>query len=214
MISKNLSDDLSALERHYSSLAREFGDAPQTTQQRDRQTQETRMRRLIEIADLSTASVLDLGCGTGHLLNVLGSGYLGTYTGYDLSEEVLAIARSAHPAARFERREILTEGMADRFDYCLISGTFNNRIADNWEFLTSTLKTLRKGIERGIAFNALSTYVDYFDDHLSYLDPAKVFDFCKREISPYVTLRHDYEVRPGVVPFEFTMYIHFAPQGA
>jgi hypothetical protein len=35
-----------------------------------------------------------------------------------------------------------------------------------------------------------------------------VFAFCKQELSPRVTLRHDYHVKDGVIPFEFTTYVY------
>ncbi len=38
--------------------------------------------------------------------------------------------------------------------------------------------------------------------------PGAVFDFCKRQLSKLVCLRHDYRVKPNVIPFEFTMYVY------
>ena len=37
------------------------------------------------------------------------------------------------------------------------------------------------------------------------------FSFVKNEVTPYVTLRHDYEVKPGVIPFEFIIYAYHRP---
>jgi hypothetical protein len=59
----------------------------------------------------------------------------------------------------------------------------------------------------GYAFNMLSRFVDYFDDELYYEDPLHAFRFCKEQLSPLVTLRHDYAVRPGSIPFEFSIYV-------
>jgi hypothetical protein len=61
-----------------------------------------------------------------------------------------------------------------------------------------------------LAFNALSTYVDYIDEHLNYLDPAAMLDFCKTELSARTVLRHDYLLKEGVIPYEFTMYVYKA----
>ena len=60
----------------------------------------------------------------------------------------------------------------------------------------------------GLAFNALSTYVDYFDDDLFYFDPEDVFNFCKEQLSTRVTLRNDYLITTDSIPFEFTVYIY------
>ncbi len=202
------SDDLRDLETHYDRLAREHGDTPQAAQWTSRETQEARMAVLSEIGDLRRAKILDFGCGTGHLLAYLRSrGFAGEYVGYDLSSDMLALAEASFPDARFERRDILTDGIAERFDYALVSGVFNNRVRDNWALMTSLLAALFPACDLGLAFNALSTYVDFFDDGLHYFDPGVVFQHCKEQLSPRVCLRHDYEIKPGVVPFEFTVYV-------
>jgi SAM-dependent methyltransferase len=204
-----LKQDITRLEQHYAALFREHGDSPEGVQQRDRTTQEVRMRRLCEVGELANASVLDWGCGSGHLLQLLTSefGYEGQYTGYDLSEPHLEAGRAKFPGASFKRRDILEEGAGGEFDFVLVNGVFNNAISDNWLFMTSALTTLFAATRKGLAFNALSTYVDYFDEGLYYVDPGKVFDFCKRSLGPLVTLRHDYRVKPSVTPYEFTVYV-------
>lgn len=202
-----LESDLGRLRDHYDALAREHGYGPAAVQMSSLDSQERRLRVLAENLREPDASVLDFGCGTGHLCWLLRRerGFRGRYTGYDLSGEALALARAHHPEAHFEQRDILRDGVGGYFDYAVISGVFNNRIGDNWAFLTATLRTLFPHVRRGLTFNALSAYVDYRDEGLYYADPEQVFRFCKEELSPAVSLRHDYEVKPGVLPFEFTV---------
>jgi SAM-dependent methyltransferase len=201
--------DLEALGEHYGKLFREHGDSPQAGQWSDRATQEARLDALLGVGDLSRAKVLDFGCGTAHLLSMLrGRGFKGDYVGYDLSAELVQHARTKYPDARFERRNVLEDGLPERFDYVLVSGVFNNKVADNWALMTSLLGTLFAHTDVALAFNNLSVYVDFFDEGLYYAEPGAVFDFCKSELSPRVSLRHDYHVRPGVLPFEFTTYVY------
>ena len=171
------------------------------------------MRILAEVDDVREASVLDFGCGTGHLLRVLERDFRfsGRYVGYDLSEEMLALARSHNPRGCFEHRDIFAEGVGEDFDFIFISGVFNNFIEDNMGFLRAALRTLFPHARRALAFNALSDYVDYMDSSLFYADPEEVFRFCKEELSASVTLRHDYQVRPESFPFEFTVYLRRIP---
>lgn len=208
-MSKSMREELEAIERHYSELVKQHGDAPASAQWSSRESQERRMQVLADIGDLRQAKVLDLGCGTAHLLHFLRTqrAFAGEYVGWDLAEPALALARARFPGARLERRDVLSQGVGEDFDYVLISGVFNNRLSDNWGFLTALLKAVWPHCRRGLAFNALSTWVDWFDEALWYVDPERVFRFCKQELTPAVALRHDYLVREGAPPFEFALYL-------
>jgi len=203
------SDDFDRLESHYSGLLRAHGDGPLAVQMRDRPTQERRFQMLTEVGTGPAASVLDFGCGTGHLLEYLRRerGFTGEYTGYDLSDDLLAAARLKFPGARFERRDIIADGIPEEFDYVFISGVFNNLTGHNAEFMRDALTRLFAHTRSALAFNALSAYVDYFDAGLYYADPGEVFAFCKERLSPLVTLRHDYLIKPTAPPYEFTVYV-------
>ncbi len=198
------------LEQQYGERLARFGDSPEGTQQADVATQEQRMRILCQAGDLRRAKVLDFGCGTGHLLAFLRRecAFDGEYVGYDISPDMIDIATNKFPDARFERRNVLADGVPEDFDFVLITGTFNNLTGNNWEWMTLALKSLFARTRTTLAFNNLSAYVDFFSEGLYYEDPARVLKFCKEELSPLVTLRHDYGIRPGVVPYEFTTYVH------
>lgn len=208
-----LAADLDRLRTHYDTLARTHGYAPEAVQMSSLDSQERRHAILADVIRDPEASVLDFGCGTGHFGEVLrrDRGHRGRYTGYDLSPELVTLARTRHPWATFEVRDILAEGVGDTFDHVAISGVFNNRVADNWSFATRALSTLFPHVRRSLVFNMLSAYVDYTDESLWYVDPGVVFAWCKEHLSPAVSLRHDYEVKPGVLPFEFTIEVVRVP---
>ena len=203
---------LHCLAEHYSGLLDEHGDTPPGVQWRDRETQERRMEILAEVGDLRTAKILDFGCGTGHLLDFLRrrARFSGEYVGDELSTDMIALATRKFPDARFETRDVLASGFAEDFDYVLISGVFHIRVEDSWDLLTETLRRLFTRTRRAIAFNAMSTYVDHFDRDQFYVSPTRIFQFCKEQLSPCVTIRHDYLLRPDTVPYEFTVYVHAA----
>ena len=207
---RDFNRDIDALSKHYGELVRRHGDSAESAQYADRETQERRMEVLAEIGVAKHSKVLDFGCGTGQLLSFLqrSLGYEGEYVGYDISPEAIELARSTHPAGRFEVRNILEQEAEEKFDYILVSGVFNNLISDNRAFFEAISRRLMAQADAGYAFNMLSGFVDYFDDGLYYEDPLHAFRFCKEQLSPLVTLRHDYAVRPGSIPFEFTIYVH------
>ena len=207
---RSFKHDIEALSKHYGGLVRRYGDAPESAQYADRETQEQRMAVLCEIGVAKDSKVLDFGCGTGQLLSFLqrSIGYEGQYVGYDISPEAIELARAAHPSGRFEVRNILQQAAEERFDFVLVSGVFNNLISDNRAFFEAISRRLMAQASLGYAFNMLSRFVDYFDEGLYYEDPLHAFRFCKEQLSPLVTLRHDYAVRPGSIPFEFSIYVH------
>jgi SAM-dependent methyltransferase len=210
-VSPSHEDIVRANATHYGRLYREHGDTPGAAQWSDEATQDRRLRVLCEIADLGNASVLDFGCGTGRLYQLLATdGFAGDYVGYDVAAELIDAARKKFPSARFECRNIFADGVGEKFDYAMVSGVFNNRHSGSNEYIYEILRVLFASVRQGLAFNALSTYVDYFDDHLNYLDPAAMFDFCKTRLSSRVVLRHDYLLKEGVIPYEFSMYVYKA----
>jgi SAM-dependent methyltransferase len=206
---KSFDEIAKANAEHYDRLLRESGDTPAAAQWSDQTTQDLRLKILCEVGELQSAKVLDFGCGMGRLYELLlAQGFSGEYVGYEIAPELAAAAQKKHPAARFERRDILKEGIPEEFDYVLISGVFNNRHSASNEYVSAVLKVLFARTRKGLAFNGLSTYVDYFADHLNYMDPAEVFARCKAELSSAVTLRHDYQLKENVIPYEFTIYVY------
>ena len=57
----------------------------------------------------------------------------------------------------------------------------------------------------------MSTYVDYKDEVLFYESPEDAFTYVKKEITPFVTLRHNYLVKENSIPFEFIIYAYKFP---
>ncbi len=123
-------------------------------------------------------------------------------------EEMLACAAEKFPNYTFCN---LKQALQHRYDYIFVRGVFNNKSDNNREFYQRMLKELFSICNEGLAFNMMSTYVDYYQDDLFYEQPEEVFTFVKREISPFVLLRHDYQVKPGIIPFEFSVYIYRRP---
>lgn len=149
------------------------------------------------------ASVLDIGCGFGDLLEYFRSKGSGLrYTGCDISPDVLEVARNRHPDAQFDLRDILDEPYPERsFDFVLMSGIFNHRLEDNEGFLERMLTCAHRMCVQGIAANMTTDQVDFKEGRLYYFNPERVLKFC-HTLSRRVAMRHDYPL------YEFTVFVY------
>ena len=196
------------VRRYYTRKIAEHGPTPQGTDWNSRAGQVLRFDRLLELCDRSRPyGLIDLGCGYGALLDHLRSdGDAVSYRGLDLSESMIAVARSIHPdepASTFE-----LGAATDRpADYVVASGVFNvkQETPDGvWhEYILETLGEMARMSTRGFAFNLLTTYgdPDRRRPDLHYADPCRFFDLCKRRFSRHVSLLHDYGL------WEFTILV-------
>ena len=178
---------------HYQQLLRTSGDGPEALGYSSRESQEMRFEQLTAIGNLTGARILDLGCGLGHLYEFL-RGKFGDvqYTGIDIVPEMIDAARSRYPDTRFECRDVLTNPLDEDFDYVLINGVFNNTIPDVGEFLRSLTRVGFERAQVALAFNFISSYVNYSDAGFAYHDPVEVLRYCIDDLSRKTTMFHHY----------------------
>ncbi|MFD5322479.1 class I SAM-dependent methyltransferase [Streptomyces sp. NPDC127092] len=112
---------LSSVEHGYDLLAAKFDATPFRTSD----------RLLTAVADTLEPlgpfdSGLDVCCGTGAGLSVLGSVCAGRTAGVDFSDGMLAEARRAHPTATLVRADALALPFAPVFDLAVSFGAFGH----------------------------------------------------------------------------------------
>lgn len=156
--------------------------------------------------DKGAITVNDFGCGYGALFDFLGdlpAMRRGVYYGYDISEDMIA-------AARHRIRDVRATFIHSLFathdaDYSLVSGTYNLKLdADEeaWKrYIQDSLRHLWARTGRALAFNMLSIYGAERQGGLFYADPGEFIDFCMRELTPNLTLFHDYS------PIDWTIWL-------
>lgn len=188
--------------RRYRERFKKYGISPKSLGWKDRKSQVLRFRILSEIANLDKKSILDVGCGFGEFYEFLiKKGYKVKFTGIDIVPEFLEIARKKYPECEFLIKDILQEKFERKFDYVFSSGIFNAKISDNYYFLEKMVEKMWSLAKKGISFNMMSDYVDYFDKTLFYYSPEKIFSFC-RNLTRKIVIRHDYPL------YEFTVYLY------
>lgn len=198
------------LKAHYQKLYQQHGANHNAVQHVSKASQQIRFaifHSLIKNSD----SVIDLGCGLGDMLIYLREkGFKGRYLGCDFVPEFISFAKQAYSDdkhAEFVEFDIFKDKLPNDFEHILISGIFNNKMADNFTFLSDTLAMSFRACRHSVIFNALSDFVEFQDPELYYISPLEIFEHCKLHLTPYVLLKHDYVTKQGGFPYEFTMQL-------
>lgn len=174
-------------------------------------------------------SLLDFGCGTGKFLEYLGQHYVGIYPlvteylGVDSNAEIIKyckdykfkinpVATSLQPFIQennplpysFRSLNILTEDVPD-VDYCVINGVFTVKDSlpwdEMWSFFTQTIDKLFKRTKVGMAFNLMSTNVDWQREDLFHVSLDKLTEYLAKNLSRNFVIRNDYKL------YEYTTYV-------
>jgi SAM-dependent methyltransferase len=161
----------------------------------------------------ASLTILDLGCGLGHLLDFIesDSSYRHLrYVGLDISPRYFAAAQARHPRHEFILMDVLAvDDALPVFDYVVLNGVFNyrgpieqKRMVEYWEQLTSIAY---RHCRLGLAFNVMSTLVDWERSDLFHLPIDTMVDFVWKHLSRHFVVRHDYQA------FEYTTYVYRHP---
>jgi len=197
----------------FDECVEKYGESSSAVKWDNQQTQYLRFAELIKHIDIndSSKSILDVGCGNGELYKFLNFiGYCGKYTGYDINDKLLDVSRNRFENIDVRNIDILSNNLKDnpKFNYVVMSGIFNtsgldeivNDDAIKWCF--AFIQNMFKLTKESLVFNAVSTFVNYRDKHIFYLDPIKTLEFCIVNLSPKVQLSHH------KLPFNYTIAVH------
>ena len=153
-------------------------------------------------------TILDFGCGVAGLYEHLQKDQLGLvvkYAGHDLSESYVDHCRCAYPEVEFSVGDVLDGYELDPVDYVVANGVFTERLdiayEDMFDFMYSVLDQLVTVARRGVAFNVMSSFVDWERDDLFHVPPGQIADLASKFGRRFI-IRHDYPL------FEYTTYLY------
>ncbi len=186
--SDHYSDLLRQTADYYSRRLRERGAGARGMDWRDEDSQYLRFERLVLHLDLAAgSSILDVGCGSGEFYEFCRRRSLEVdYMGIDVSPEMVAACDRRFGPGTASRAGLAELAREDRsFDYVVASGTFNVRQetpeAEWRRFFERSVVEMYSLAHRALAFNAMSSRVDYRYDHLYYAEVdemARLADLC------------------------------------
>lgn len=151
--------------------------------------------------------LLDVGCGYGGLLDRLRFRNIDVeYCGIDICEPMIVEARKRQPNITYYTGDVLEIKDIGTFDYLVCNGIMTQKldapIPQMAAFTRSLIRRMFDLSTEGIAFNMMSSRVNFMVDNLFYNNPVEVLSWCMAELSPNVALDHAYPL------YEFTTYIY------
>ena len=155
-------------------------------------------------------SLLDVGCGYGGLQSyAAGRNIELDYTGIDVAHNMIEWAKANSTSGNFIHGDILDYQFDGKFDYVLCNGILTQKLETPGlqmdEFAAQLIRQMFSLCEIGIAFNVMTTKVNYYSNNLYYRSPAELLSWCLSEISTHVKLDHSYPL------YEYTIYLYRHP---
>lgn len=141
------------------------------------EAQQLRFDVLLDNVELEGKRLLDVGCGTGNLLEYINSkGTHVKYTGVDIMDEMVMKAKSKQLDGDFRYKDIFKENVFKpaSFDVVYTSGIFNLNLGNNKEFLSNALELFFSLSCGTVVFNLLHFDSPDREDKYFYFHPDEV----------------------------------------
>lgn len=193
-INRQWEEDRSRIAEYYDQLVSKYGDSPRSCDYGTAESQKVKFKVLSEQLPEQGFSILEVGCGLGHFNLYLAScksNY--SYLGIDISENMIAAARDLQPDANFQKLDILSDSPPGRHDFVVANGIFYLLKEEPWSTTETLLRVMYSLADKAVFCTSLSSKAPFNEEGEFQIDPGKLINFCF-ELSPYLTLRHDYFV--------------------
>jgi SAM-dependent methyltransferase len=200
---------------HYEDCLDRHGDSHLGVDWPNAKDADTRYRVMLDVIaqPAGAATLLDFGCGAGHLLEYIRrNGWDAiAYRGLDASAKFIDLCRHKFPDATFHCRDIL-QGSADidPADYVVMNGVLTERCgvseAAMLDYMESLLVAAWPLARKGMAFNVMSAQVDWKREDLFHVPFDTMARLVKTRLSRHFRFRQDYGL------YEFTAYVYREPR--
>lgn len=158
---------------------------------------------MLDVGNINGSKILDFGCGKGDFYWFLKDKNIHVeYHGCDINEKLITLAKQKFLDIDFRVFDIEKDVFNEDFDYVFLCGVFNLKVEGLDETIKNILIKLFKHCRIALAFNALSSHNPKKDFELHYTSPEEIFNFAAKNLSPYVSLRHDR------MQYDFTMFVY------
>ena len=200
------------LVAHYEDCLDRHGDTHLGVDWPNAADARTRYRVMLDLVREPSehpVSLLDFGCGAGHLLDFIRANGIGAinYRGLDASEKFIALCRDKFPGTAFDWVDILRDPIAvEPADYVVLNGVLTEKRElgdpEMRAYMDKLLTAVWPLARKGLAFNVMSCQVDWRRDDLFHMPFDDMARFVTRRLSRHFQFRQDYGL------YEYTTYVY------
>lgn len=202
------------LGTHYSRCFERFGPTPKGVDWGKLTDVNLRYQKMLAVIshrgicrNKHKPRILDVGCGYGGLLlYARNHGIELDYTGIDFANNMIEYAQKTIPNARFIQGDFLNYNWKNKYDYVVSNGILTQKLSVKPEqmdrFASRLIKKMFSLCFYGIAFNVMTSKVNYRVRNLYYRNPVELFKICFSGITGKILIDHAYRL------YEFTVYLY------
>ncbi len=208
-------DDYHSIVRHYESCLAEHREGARAVDWKDEESARIRYDVMLDLLahERETVSLLDFGCGLGSLKQHIDKRGLRHihYEGLDISPAYAEAALKKMPGVTIHCFDVLKDDTRLRqYDYIVMNGIFTRKENMSHQAMLNYLQELTTKLfrhaRRGIAFNAMSPYVDWKANELFHPGFDELASVISSSLSRHMVLRNDYGL------YETTSYVYREPR--
>ncbi len=192
-----------ALRDHYAGTFERHGATAKGVDWTSEEELLFRYDKMLGVLDDSSVAVpdqpslLDVGCGWGgQLRRAHEVGRELKYTGIDVVEAMIEHARNAFPDAEFIHGDVFALDAPSGYDFVVCNAILTQKldvsIPAMEEYARRLVLKMFELCRMGIAFNMMSTRVNFMVDNLYYQSPSELLAWLLTEVTPRVRLDHGY----------------------
>ena len=155
-------------------------------------------------------TIHDIGSGFGDYLKYLNDTHndkIFQYSGSDIVPEFIKECKNKFPKKnKFYLRDLSEKSFPEQYDYVVMSGVFhqirNTKRKDWEEFAFVLIENAFKMSKKGLAFNFVSPFVDFYKENIYYCDLTKLINMVSSKLTRFFEINHSYPL------YEFTFFIY------
>jgi len=200
------------LASHYESCFEKYGDSHLGVDWPNQAEAQIRYKIMIDVINFSKTEhidLLDFGCGASHLFEFIKKNNLKKikYSGLDISKKFIEFSKEKFPKNEYICLDVLEADHQLRyFDYIILNGIFtekcNMTFDEMFDFMKQVLIRLFRKTKIGLAFNVMSSHVDWERDDLFHLPMDTLVQFLTKKLSRNFIINNNYGL------YEYTTYLY------